>query len=227
MKQDLTTIPIGEVFEPRDGCPLCRLRDLLETRVTDYITGAAMMEPDIRIETNAQGFCLTHYRQMLKKRNRLSVALTMESRLDELDRRVFGGLPVGREKRAAEAQSTCFVCREVDGTMDKMTATVCRQWEADRDFRALFSEQPFLCLPHYTALIAASSRMSRKGAAAFGKEAAELCRGYLQTLREDVHHFTTMFDYRNSGPDADWGNSRDAIERTVTFLTGRDPDGEG
>jgi hypothetical protein len=27
-----------------------------------------------------------------------------------------------------------------------------------------------------------------------------------------------MFDYRNEG--ADWGNSRDSIERSVEFLTG-------
>lgn len=223
MKQDLTTIPISEVFEPRDGCPLCRLRDMLEDRVTEYIMGAAMMEPDIRIETNQQGFCHTHYRMQLSRRNRLSVALMLETRLDELEKQVFGGLPIGRGSRAAAAQAGCFVCREVDTTMEKMLATVCRRWEADSEFRQLFDEQPYLCLPHYTALCDASSRMSRKYAAAFTKAAAALCRRHLQELRADVHHFTRMFDYRNSGPDADWGNSRDAIERAVCFLTAREP----
>jgi len=32
-----------------------------------------------------------------------------------------------------------------------------------------------------------------------------------------------MFDYRNNGEDADWGNSKDAIERTVAFLDGELP----
>ena len=57
MRDDITSIPISEVFEPRDGCPICRLRNTLEDRVVEYITGAAMMEPDVRIETNKQGLC--------------------------------------------------------------------------------------------------------------------------------------------------------------------------
>ena len=43
MREDITSIPISEVFEPRDGCPICRMRDMLEARVVDYITGAAMI----------------------------------------------------------------------------------------------------------------------------------------------------------------------------------------
>ena len=49
MREDITSIPISDVFEPRDGCPICRMRNLLEERVADYITGPAMMEPDVRI----------------------------------------------------------------------------------------------------------------------------------------------------------------------------------
>ena len=55
MRQDICTIPVSEVFEPKDGCPLCRLRDVLEQRMTEYITGSAMMEPDVRIDTNQIG----------------------------------------------------------------------------------------------------------------------------------------------------------------------------
>ena len=84
MRNDITSIPVSEVFEPRDGCPICRMRDRLEERVVEYITGAAMMEPDVREDTNKQGFCITHYRQMLKRRNRLSVALMLESHLAEV-----------------------------------------------------------------------------------------------------------------------------------------------
>ena len=77
MRYDITNIPIAEVFEEMDGCPICRLRNTLEKRAVEYITGAAMMEPDIRIETNKKGFCYTHYQQILGQRNRLSVALMM------------------------------------------------------------------------------------------------------------------------------------------------------
>ena len=47
MKENICTIPVNEVFEVHDGCPICRMRDLIEAKYIDYITGPAMMEPDI------------------------------------------------------------------------------------------------------------------------------------------------------------------------------------
>lgn len=230
MREDITSIPISEVFEPRDGCPICRMRNLLEDRVTEYITGAAMMEPDVRIETNKLGFCIDHYRMMMKKRNRLGVALILESHLAELEKHVFAGPPIlGKKpqkqaKSAEESTGTCFVCRQVDWAMERMLSTVCRLWENERDFRRLFDEQPALCLPHFSLLVQTAGReMNKKNTPEFSKAAADLARRYLTELRGDVSHFCKMFDYRNSGEGADWGNSRDAIERAVWWLTGRQP----
>ena len=56
MKDSIYTIPLSEVLEPKDGCPICRLRNILENRCLEYIMGAAMMEPDIRMKTNREGF---------------------------------------------------------------------------------------------------------------------------------------------------------------------------
>ena len=95
MRYDITNIPVGEVFEERDGCPLCRLRNQLEERAVEYITGAAMMEPDIRMETNKQGFCIDHYRMMLRQRNRLGVALILESHLAEVGKLFPEDLAIG------------------------------------------------------------------------------------------------------------------------------------
>ena len=85
MKDSIYTIPISEVFEPKEGCPLCALYATLEDRWVDYITGAAMMEPDVRIETNRSGFCPKHFDMMLLKRSRLSVALILQTRLAWID----------------------------------------------------------------------------------------------------------------------------------------------
>ena len=52
MREDICTIPVSDVFEVNDGCPICRMYDMLQTRAVDYITGAAMMEPDVRLVTN-------------------------------------------------------------------------------------------------------------------------------------------------------------------------------
>ena len=229
MRYDITNIPVSEVFEEGDGCPICRLRNKLESRAVEYITGAAMMEPDIRIETNKKGFCLTHYRQMLKQRNRLSVALMMETRLDELEKQVFSGLPllgksaVKQAKDAGHRTESCFVCDQLNEAMDKMLATVCRTYEQQRDFRELFEKQDCLCLPHFADLVAASqTAMSKKNQPDFAKASADLAHKHLNELREDVRHFCKMYDHSNAGNN-DWGNSKDSIERAIWFLTTREP----
>ncbi len=229
MRYDITNIPVTEVFEEGDGCPICRLRNQLEDRAVEYITGAAMMEPDIRIETNKQGFCLDHYRMMLKRRNRLSVALMLESHLDEMEKQVFAGLPLlgkgarQQAKSAGRTAASCYVCGQLEGAMTKMLATVCRTWEGQRDFRQLFEKQECLCLPHFSQLVeAAETNVSKKERPYFAKAAAALAQNYLTSLREDVHHFCEMYDHRNAGNN-DWGNSKDSIERGVWFLTSREP----
>ncbi len=231
MREDITSIPVTEVFEETDGCPICRMRDLLEQRVTDYITGAAMMEPDVRIETNDRGFCLTHYRQLLKKRARLPVALMMESRLAEVEKRVFAGLPlIGKSVKsqasaATEVTHSCFVCERVDWAMTRLLATVCRLWEQERDFRDAFEKQQYVCLPHFSQLCeVATKNMSKKYVGDFCKASSVLCRKELEALHADVSHFCKMFDYRNSSDEnADWGTSRDSIERAVEWLCSREP----
>ena len=113
MREDITSLPVSEVFEPRDGCPVCRMRDMLEQRITDYITGAAMMEPDVRIETNEQGFCFPHYQMLLKKRNRLGVALMLESRLEEVEKQVYDAAasPFGfNAKKQRTSRCTAALC---------------------------------------------------------------------------------------------------------------------
>ncbi len=226
MRSDITSIPVEEVFEPRQGCPICRMRNTLETRIVEYITGAAMMEPDVRTETNKQGFCYPHYQMMLQKSRRLSVALLLESHLAEVEKHAFSGtVPSSRfAKKQSRADGGCFVCGQVEWAMERMLETVCRQWEREREFRRLFEEQEAYCLPHLLLLTdTAAAKMNKKLVGDFTKAATGCCRRYLEALRGDVDHFNRMFDYRNTGEDADWGNSRDAIERAVWWLTSRDP----
>ena len=86
MRESILTIPVTDIFEPKEGCPICRLRDMLEQRTIEYIMGAAMMEPDVRIETNKKGFCKTHFEQMRACKNRLSLALILQSHLQDMQK---------------------------------------------------------------------------------------------------------------------------------------------
>ena len=112
MRESILTIPVNEVFEPREGCPICRMRDTVEQHICEYIMGAAMMEPDVRIETNKLGFCHTHYSQLMKQNNRLSLGLMLNSHLEELRGNIFEkkGLFVSKDSKAKKAGEVAKAC---------------------------------------------------------------------------------------------------------------------
>lgn len=224
MREDITTIPINDVFEPHDGCPLCRMRDMLEERSTVYITGAAMMEPDVRIKTNEKGFCFKHFGMMLKCGTRLSNALILESHLDKLKTELMPKEVKGKpdKKKIASIRSlqkSCFVCEQVEWGMAHMYQTIFSSYATDPEFKKLYNDQQFICMEHYTDLITAAANrgIPSKILPEFYSDTARLAGGYLETLKDDVTHFCSMFDYRSKGQD--WGNSKDAIERSIEFLT--------
>lgn len=56
MKEQIYTIPVNEVYDTDCECPLCELEKKLEKETLDYALGAAMMEPEFRMESNEKGF---------------------------------------------------------------------------------------------------------------------------------------------------------------------------
>ncbi|MCR5542234.1 MAG: DUF6062 family protein [Ruminococcus sp.] len=227
MRESILTIPVTEIFEPKCGCPICRLRDTLEQRTIEYIMGAAMMEPDVRIETNKQGFCKTHFEQMRACKNRLSLALMLSTHLQSLQKNVLKRQSIfegktAKQKRVSAVNNDCFVCNKIEWGMSRIMVTLFELYEQQSEFRQLFAEQEMLCLPHYDMLVSAcEDKMSKKIQGSFKEACAELTEKYLAELEKDVTHYCNMYDYRNNGSDADWGNSKDSIERAIKFLTTR------
>ena len=230
MMENICTIPLTEVLEETDGCPICRMRDLLEKRVIEYITGPAMMEPEVRIRSNELGFCHTHLNQMLSSRNRLAVALTLETHLAEVEKKVFGAgkpalLQPNTKKRlyqTARIQETCFVCDRMEWGMSRMVDNLVDLLDSEPEMRRMLEAQSMICLPHYALLLErVENRLSKKTKGEVTETLHRLAGGYLKELHGDVRHFCDMFDYRNSGENADWGNARDSLERAAEFLTSR------
>lgn len=228
MRESLLTIPISEVFEPKSGCPICRMRNMLENRTVEYIMGAAMMEPDVRIETNKLGFCNTHFHQMLKQKNRLSLALMLQTHVEQCEKNLFERKKLFEGKNAkrkylSDVNQSCFVCSKVDWGMERLLRTFFEMYEQHRDFRELFAEQEYICMPHYDLLIEQSEKYYAKNkrmSDEFTKSIDNLVKNQLKSLYDDVSHFCKMYDYRNANED--WGNAKDSIERSVLFLTARD-----
>ena len=95
--EQIYTIPVNEAFDASAadhtcGCPMCALYRQLQENELELILGASMMEPDVRIQTNKEGFCRTHYDMMFVRKNRLGMALTLESHLKELAEDLKAGL---------------------------------------------------------------------------------------------------------------------------------------
>ena len=223
MREDICSIPVNDIFAPKDGCPFCRMRDMLEDRMATYITGAAMMEPDVRVETNHLGFCKTHFDMILERGSRLSVALILETLLLEVEKDILPeGDKVNLKKTlqgAERRENSCFVCENVDKNMEHLCSSVIKMWQVDEDFRQLYAEQTHICASHYPMIMKAAAKMPKKNFQAFAEVTTSLTRAYLREVKDDVSHFCKMFDYRNAG--GDWGNSRDSIERAIQFLTAR------
>ena len=81
MAEKIYTIPINEAFDRYEGCPLCYLIDKLQDSTLNYCLGAAMMEPDVRIEMNSKGFCQSHGEKLSSMKNKLGLALILKPAL--------------------------------------------------------------------------------------------------------------------------------------------------
>lgn len=222
MKETIYTIPINEVFGAKCGCPLCALERRTEEKTLEYIMGAAMMEPDVRESTNARGFCAAHYADMLAMKNRLSLALTIESRLKTVSDFVdaFAKSPDNRRAAAlAETGRSCFVCEKIRSEQERYYANLLDMWRTEDAFRALFAAQEHFCLPHFGALLEHAGRAyPRRVAAEFARAACEIERRWLDRMQSEIGGFTKSFDYRYAGQPFE----KEAVEHAAAFLSGLD-----
>ncbi len=225
--EQIYTIPVNEAFEKSAadkscGCPFCTLYNKLEGDELDLILGASMMEPDVRIKTNKLGFCRTHYDMMFVRKNRLGMALTLESHLDELKKELrdsgFGGGDGSRPvKRIGELEGSCYVCGRIEFNFEHMIETAVLLWNTDEDFPQKLKAQPYFCLPHYKRVLEyAKIRLPKKRLKEFAAQIGEIQEKYLEELSGDVSWFCKKFDYRYT--EEPWYNSKDAVERSIKFL---------
>lgn len=225
MRDDICTIPVSEVFEVNDGCPLCRMKHTVKEHLITYILGDAMMEPDVRIETNKLGFCAEHLDEMMNSRGRLQLALMLETHIKEISTEIFEKkLFSSADKKASKAKAlidSCFICNKVNWGMERMMETIYRCYENESDFRALFNNQPQFCLHHFEELMSgADKKKLPRYLSEFKENLVRITAGYVSSLGDDINKYCSMYDYRSAGK-GDWGNSADAVERAVSFLNGK------
>lgn len=223
MKETICTIPINDIFNMHDGCPFCRMYEMLENQYATFITGSAMMDPETRVATNKKGFCPRHFEKIVEVGKRLPVALILETHLAHISDEILPKKAGKPDKKALakveEITESCYICDRIQFDIQHFLQTVFVEYANSAEFKEIYKSQDFICLRHYTEVMKyANAKMPSKHLGDFHKDTLALTRNYLDTLKADTTHFCRMFDYRNRG--ADWGNSKDAIERDIRFLSG-------
>ncbi len=217
MKENICSIPINDIFGAYHDCPFCYMRNMIEEHLALYITGAAMMQPDVRIATNAEGFCKTHFDMIIKKGNRLSVALILQSLLDSVGHEFFDEKKSLREKRvsAVTRSESCFLCSNVENQMIHLLSCLISEWEKESEFRQVYKNQKGICTAHYSMIIANTHKKHKE----FLSVSGELAKKHMKKIKDDIDKFCNLFDYRNKNAKTD--EIKNAIENAVENLTAR------
>lgn len=214
LRESIYTIPINDLFSEKCGCPLCRAAAIAEKRISDFILGPAMMEPDIRMETNRLGFCKEHLSFLANHKNRLSLALMLQSRIKEINEEA------NAKPKALNAKlGHCFICEKLEIAEKKNAESIVRTFSENRDFRELFSEAEGLCFPHYAALLSAADKAGGKAKKEFQKAVLTLFKKKSDKIESDIDGFCAMFDYRNNTEGNDFGELKNAVENASSFLS--------
>ncbi len=241
MKEQIYTIPVNEVYDTDCECPLCELEKKLESETLDYVLGAAMMEPDFRIQSNEKGFCNHHFSMLFDMPRKLALALVLDTHLEETRKKLEelkksakslgsakGGLfkKTGADSFAQDVSEKldtcldgCVVCDKINYTMERYADVLLYMWANDEKFKKKFDNSNGLCLKHMKLLADnAPKSLGDKQAAAFLSSMYEKQLSELDRIQEDIHKFTLKFDYRNK--DMEWGTAQDAPIRTIEKLSG-------
>lgn len=240
MKDRIYTIPVNEAFDKHSECPLCTLAKKLEDEAVEYAIGAAMMEPDYRVLSNEKGYCNKHFGLMYKKPNKLSLALVLETHLDELKSElktikdaagiamtektsifcrkkndgVFGALSLMKS-----TLSSCVVCEKIHSTMERYVRVLFWMWENDDEFKMKMKMSKGFCLEHFVVLLEnAKIHLGSKKYKEFCVMLCEKEENELNRVAQDVHNFTLKFDYRNHS--SEWGTEKDGPLRGVEKIAG-------
>lgn len=244
MKEQLYMIPLNDAVNANDECPFCYIERQIEQDLLDFAlgSGSSYMESDIREKTDKEGFCRTHFKKMFDYGNTLGNGWILKTHykrmLEEFDRQTRSYTPGHislKDRLRKEASSSnpvsawvnarndsCYICNYYKEHYERYLDTFFVMYQKDADFRLRIENGKGFCLTHFGDLCnAMDSKLPEKERTAFYHMLVKLTRENLNRLYGDVSWLIEKFDYQNK--DADWKNSRDAIQRGMQKLKGGYP----
>lgn len=222
MAYHIDTGLIKEKFKVATECPLCEIKKIVEEQFLHEFLNDAVMEDNTRIKVGKKGFCARHFDMLFNRQNKLSVALQIGTRLENL-------LPIIKDSRSVKSaikqakalekeSSTCVICDLVEESMIKYYKTIAQMFEREREFyKSLLSSNGF-CLHHYAELLKYSNH------AGFAKkEYVHILGGVqkrnMERLQAELKKFCDKHDYRNALEPL--GSAETALPRMREKLYGK------
>lgn len=250
MKEQIHTIPINDAMTNAGECPFCYIEKRAEERLLDFTlgAGASYMEADIRDKTDAAGFCRAHYKKLFAYGNALGNAWMLKTHYRKLINEMtaeFKGFKPGKSEKKPKLfgggkgtdvkepsnpiaawckkwENSCFICDSLEKTFDAYVDTFFTMYKKDAAFKKQLQESKGFCVSHFGDLCeAADRRLKEAELKEFYNTMLPLQQANMERLYEDVAWFIEKYDYKNK--DADWKDSKDAIQRGMQKLKGGYP----
>lgn len=238
MAEQLYTIPVNDAFDTDCECPLCLMARDLEKNAIEFTMGPSYMEDDNRAMTDKLGFCAKHIRMMYADKNKLGVALMLNTHMNKtiremralaekdkpqaegmLARKTGGLFSKGSEKSPVvkyieNLEASCFVCQRITPVFDRYIHTIFHMWKRDAEFKEKLKNSKGFCTYHYGVLYEkAAINLGQAELEEFISVLNDVYFENIQRVNSDVSWFIDKHDYRNK--EADWGNSKDSIQRAI------------
>lgn len=242
MKEMLYTIPLNDAINADDECPFCFIERKTEQDIIDFVLGscASYMEADMRDLTDKAGFCQKHFKKMYEYGNTLGNAWILKTHylrtIKEMKSKFKNftpkksGMSFFKKEESSNPlvawlrgrECSCYICGQFADTYKRYLETFFYLYKNDSEFVAKVKKSKGFCMTHFADLLEqADTSLSGKELDSFYETMLPLMESNMERLFEDVSWMVEKFDYKNK--DADWKNSRDAIQRGMQKLKGGYP----
>lgn len=230
MAEQIYTIPVNDAFDSGCECPMCQMLNELERNAIEYTMGPSYMEDDNRALTDKLGFCSHHMRMLYKEKNRLGLALMLNTHMnktiaDMKELAAKGPAPksglFGKSSGMSpvveyieKLESSCFICDRMDRMFDRYVDTIFHMWKRDSGFRDKFASCKGFCTYHYGILYkTGQSKLGKEQYTDFIDTLNKVYFDNMERVNGDMSWFIDKFDYRHK--DDPWKNSKDALPRGI------------
>ena len=117
-----------------------------------------------------------------------------------------------------EYEHECFICDKLNYTMNRYIDVIYYLYFSEKDFKARFNSGNGYCLPHLRDMLLYAKKLSGDKREEVVNVMLNMQVTNMDRVQKDIDWFTKKFDYRYESEP--WGNSRDAIPRSIKKLMG-------